>query len=562
MDVTLASATEGASIRYTIDGSQPTASTGTVYGSAIHLTQSATVQAIAYASGMTPSAVVSKTFGISAAEQVLAPTASVDTGTFGAAQTVTLSCVTPGATIRYTTNGSTPDATSPLYGGPIAVNATTTLEAIAFHAGMTDSPVMTRTYTLVPAAPTFSPDGGSFLGSVDVTLASATPGASIRYTTDGSDPTAAGTLYGAPIHLTGGTTVKAIASVTGWSSSAVISRSFPLGLSGTLASNAKASDAAAAYAALQGLIQSCGSKGSFVQQNPGQGVSEGTGYGMLAAVANADRTTFDGLWTFYESNLDDSHGLMNWKFTCSGATTDGKGSATDADLDVAMALVQAGCRWGPTYTDAARSLLSKIKAELPYPGDGWGATACVNPSYLAPGYYRTFAKVAPTDAAFWNAAANSAYTTLNTVANATTGLVPNWEQNGVAGACGGGNNTGDFGYDALRTPWRVATDYRWWGGDSARRLLTSQVAWVQSKGGLSALTSDVYSLSGNPVGSYAPSAAFLGTFAAATVVSDPSTADAYYTTLLNAPTSGLYFPITLKALYLAFEAGMFDRCVQ
>lgn len=61
------------------------------------------------------------------------------------------------------------------------------------------------------AAPTFTPDASTFEGSVNVTLTSATAGASIYYTLDGSVPTSASTLYSAAIPLTATTTIKAIA---------------------------------------------------------------------------------------------------------------------------------------------------------------------------------------------------------------------------------------------------------------------------------------------------------------------------------------------------------------
>jgi formylglycine-generating enzyme required for sulfatase activity len=60
------------------------------------------------------------------------------------------------------------------------------------------------------ATPTFEPNGTGFDDSVDVTISCATDQATIRYTTDGTEPNAAhGTVYAAPIHLTVTTTLKA-----------------------------------------------------------------------------------------------------------------------------------------------------------------------------------------------------------------------------------------------------------------------------------------------------------------------------------------------------------------
>jgi hypothetical protein len=54
---------------------------------------------------------------------------------------------------------------------------------------------------LVTEAPVFDPPAGTYLAPVDVTITSATAGAAIRYTTDGTDPTpTTGTLYSGEIH--------------------------------------------------------------------------------------------------------------------------------------------------------------------------------------------------------------------------------------------------------------------------------------------------------------------------------------------------------------------------
>jgi hypothetical protein len=89
-------------------------------------------------------------FAVSGAPpQVAAPTFSPGGGTYSSAQTVTISSATSGASIRYTTDGSTPTSTTgTLYSGPVSVSSTTTLKAIAFESGMTDSTVSSATYTI------------------------------------------------------------------------------------------------------------------------------------------------------------------------------------------------------------------------------------------------------------------------------------------------------------------------------------------------------------------------------------------------------------------------------
>jgi hypothetical protein len=71
------------------------------------------------------------------------------------------------------------------------------------------------------ALPSISPNGAAFSNSITVTLTSATSGAQIRYTLDGSPPSANSTLYTGPFTLTNTTTVKAFASKAGFADSAV-----------------------------------------------------------------------------------------------------------------------------------------------------------------------------------------------------------------------------------------------------------------------------------------------------------------------------------------------------
>ena len=76
------------------------------------------------------------------------------------------------------------------------------------------------------AAPTISPNGGSYTGSMTVTMQTATSGASIYYTTNGSTPTQSSTLYTGGMTLTSSATVKAKAFKSGYNSSAEANASF------------------------------------------------------------------------------------------------------------------------------------------------------------------------------------------------------------------------------------------------------------------------------------------------------------------------------------------------
>lgn len=79
---------------------------------------------------------------------VAAPVASVESGTYANAQSVTLTSATTGATIYYTTNGTEPTTASSAYSSTLTISATTTLKAFAYKAGMVSSDVVTYTYTI------------------------------------------------------------------------------------------------------------------------------------------------------------------------------------------------------------------------------------------------------------------------------------------------------------------------------------------------------------------------------------------------------------------------------
>ena len=160
------------------------------------------------------------------------PVANPLGGTYTGPVSVSLSTTTTGGSIYYTTNGSTPTASSTLYSGtPLNFAATTTLKAITIASGFTNSAVTTQVYTVQAAtpaaAPVANPPGGSYIGSVSVSLSTATTGGSIYYTTNGSTPTASSTLYnGTPLNFAATTTLKAITIASGFTDSAVTTQNY------------------------------------------------------------------------------------------------------------------------------------------------------------------------------------------------------------------------------------------------------------------------------------------------------------------------------------------------
>ncbi len=341
-------------------------------------------------------------------------------------------------------------------------------------------------------------------------------------------------------------------------------------------------------------IEDCGGgifRTRWESDRPDATVSEGIGYGMLLTVAHDDRAAFDGLWGYYKKGAQ-SNGLLNWlRYGCD-AQRDTKysqypdGAATDADLDVAMALIMAKCRWGTSggvdYGAAATSLVAAIKSNETgtdngraylQPGDstwfeGMGAT-CLNPSYFAPGYYRAFATLVTgqADKDFWNKLADDTYPVLSAGANRSTGLVHNWTSStGASAACASSyDSADDFGSDAARTPWRIATDYVWWGTPAAKTFLDPLTIWVKGKG-----ISNIgqwLKVDGS-LSSHADAAVHtvinVGALACGAIAYDQATVDEFSAEVKKLPTaSGFeagYFPRSLRAVYLLLLTGAFTTC--
>ena len=230
--VTISDATSGATIYYTTNGTTPTTSSA-VYSGPITVSSSETLEAIAVKSGDTNSAVASATYTINTAPPptVAIPTIAPPAGTYTSPQSVTLSDATPGATVYYTTNGTTPTTSSTQYTGPIAVSSSETLEAIGVESGFTNSAVASATYTITPATvatPTFSPATGTYTSAQTVTIFDATSGATIYYTTNGSTPTTSSAVYSAPITVSSSETLEAIAVKSGDTNSTVATATYTI----------------------------------------------------------------------------------------------------------------------------------------------------------------------------------------------------------------------------------------------------------------------------------------------------------------------------------------------
>lgn len=145
--VTLTDSTTSATIYYTLDGTTPTPASKQ-YSTPLTISTNTTLKAIGTASGYAQSGVVTATFTFSSGNQAPTPTFTPAAGTYSSAQSVTLSDSDASAVIYYTTDGSTPSASSTKYTAAIQVSASETIEAIAIDPADANSNVATAAYVI------------------------------------------------------------------------------------------------------------------------------------------------------------------------------------------------------------------------------------------------------------------------------------------------------------------------------------------------------------------------------------------------------------------------------
>ncbi|TCI91354.1 glycosyl hydrolase family 8 [Tenacibaculum sp. M341] len=344
---------------------------------------------------------------------------------------------------------------------------------------------------------------------------------------------------------------------------------------GILPSNFQNSDLEAAYTDWKSRFAdtNCTNGRARVKfDDPNFTVSEGIAYGMLLSVYADDQALFDGLWKYYQSHTN-ANGVMHWKIQgCD--TVNGQNGATDAELDVAVSLITAGYRFGNTgainYHQDARDLIAIMKQHeveantyVLKPGDAWGGSNNTNPSYLAPGYFRLYGEFTG-DTQFWNNVADKSYEILNanlSVNNAKECLVSDWckADGSYSDIVGWAFNSGkSYYYDAARTPWRIATDYVWYGNADALDYMKKCENFINEVGGIDQITAGYHQdgtvILGNSGTTY-KDVVFTGAFASALLtVGNQSTVDFAYTTTKSQTSTG-YFANTLRALYMFTMTG-------
>ena len=247
-------------------------------------------------------------------------------------------------------------------------------------------------------------------------------------------------------------------------------------------------------------------------------VSEGQAYGMLFTSIFDEQSMFDGLFLFAKDHFN-VNGVMDWHIGNPGQLL-GTGGATDAEVDMGIALVNACVKvregaWpassnGIDYCAEATSIINAIydyevdhpgsspPAGLPnnqgdelIPGDMWNLSenypnGIINLSYFPPGYFTVFGKFTNNQAA-WEAVIDRNYEMTDIIQakpDNCSGLVPNWnDYNGDAQLVSWQpNNYSWWSYDAARFGWRIAVDQAWYARPEATETMNEIGGFFSSTG--------------------------------------------------------------------------------
>jgi hypothetical protein len=254
-------------------------------------------------------------------------------------------------------------------------------------------------------------------------------------------------------------------------------------------------------------------------------ISEFVGWGLMMSVLmdndqNRTKNLFDSLNNFRKAYLN-KYGLMMSTINFHKPMDEwNRDAATEADENMAMALLLAHYQWGSeggtNYLAEAAELINNISAflvERPAyvlkPAVKWGGSDCLDPCYYDSIYYPLWFSL--TGDATWTKL-DDHYRFLVTYFCNTygTGLLPEWCKADGSATPVGGNGLGDnsyfFSWDAHQISIKWAIHYAWYGTEKtgifahAAQMLT---AWVrrQTNGDLGSLV-ESYTLDGTPIGRY------------------------------------------------------------
>ncbi len=122
-------------------------------------------------------------------------------GSYLAAQAVTLSDTDPTAVIHYTIDGTTPDAASPVYTGPLPVSSTTWIETLAVEPGLDNSAVTAGNFIIGTTANISYSNGFSYAGGLTMNGTAINSDDSRLQLTNGGLYQAGSAFANTPVHI-------------------------------------------------------------------------------------------------------------------------------------------------------------------------------------------------------------------------------------------------------------------------------------------------------------------------------------------------------------------------
>lgn len=299
--------------------------------------------------------------------------------------------------------------------------------------------------------------------------------------------------------------------------------------------------------------------------------SEGQAYGMLLAVYLDDKTLFDDLYR-YKQNKSASKNpskLMPWLIDANGNIID-QNSASDADIDIAFALLMADKQWGSggtlNYLNLAMAEITDIRLydiatdNHLKPGDNWDNW--IYPSYFMPAFFKVFAEADSANAAKWNAVYAKCNEHINTGRNQNNGLIGEiLNTNGTPRTddpCSSQCDGRKYKYNSCRVPWRYAMEYVWHGVDPYNEV--SLLATFFKNVGPSNVKDGYWVASGTQEGPY-HNAAFTGPAGCAMMrnASDQTTLNNFYQETISFNVTESYYNGTLQLLTLLLMSGNFHN---
>lgn len=213
-------------------------------------------------------------------------------------------------------------------------------------------------------------------------------------------------------------------------------------------------------------------------ETPNDAVSEGLGYGLFLAYFCDDEHHFQKLLQGAETTMWNGH-FYDWRVDASGYKIS-TGAATDAEQDIAICLILADRRvqtgqWkgmqDSFYAKRAKTIVTNFwqqgvtSSGTVRAGYFWGGDDFVNPGYLAPAWYREFAKFDSDSSHDWNKVVERSYEIIRNSPGYSKGLVPDWMTPTGGFTWNLGYNAygnGQYFYkDAIRIFWRLGIDYVW-----------------------------------------------------------------------------------------------------